>query len=271
VGPDNYFPDPSQLAPSLDLPLENLDEDLVYCLHRVSFVFLSHFDVVVLILINYSISQALALSGKQCEKRATESAQMAKIVKLEVVMRSQADMIAELEATRIDLKREKDKVTDGYRRLSEKHKAHAERAEQDKMKHAKAHAIELTELRGDLDLGTCSYKEYHQTMRRWLHELHEVVASSFDEVKVRCLPFPNKVMKVEEMIDRVIGEVKTVPDTVWRLNDNFVILGIKGILSMLNGEGCQELGRLHDLAGSCDAAVLEDDTDDVHKLVVRIV
>jgi hypothetical protein len=40
---------------------------------------------------------------------------------------------------------------------------------------------------------------------------------------------------------------------------------------MLNDEGCQELGRLHDLAGSRDAAVLEDVPMDVHKLVGRIV
>jgi hypothetical protein len=41
------------------------------------------------------------------------------------------------------------------------------------------------------------------------------------------------------------------------LNNNFVILGIEGALSMLNGEGCQELARLRDLAGFRDAAVLE--------------
>jgi hypothetical protein len=32
-----------------------------------------------------------------------------------------------------------------------------------------------------------------------------------------------------------------VPDTVWRLNDNFVILGMEGVLNMLNDEGCREL------------------------------
>jgi hypothetical protein len=47
-----------------------------------------------------------------------------------------------------------------------------------------------------------------------------------------------------------------VLDTIWQLNDNFTILSIEGILSMLNGEGFQELGRLHDLAASCEAAVL---------------
>jgi hypothetical protein len=34
-------------------------------------------------------------------------------------------------------------------------------------------------------------------------------------------------------------------NTVWQLNDNFVILAIEGVLNMLNDEGCQELGRLH--------------------------
>jgi hypothetical protein len=60
--------------------------------------------------------------------------------------------------------------------------------------------------------------------------------------------------------------VKVVPDTVWWLNDNFAILGNEGNLNMMNGEGCQELGRLHDLATSRDAAVLEDVLEDMHNL-----
>jgi hypothetical protein len=92
------------------------------------------------------------------------------------------------------------------------------------------------------------------------------VASSFDEVQAQCLPFPDKGAKVEEMIDLVVGEVKAMLDTVWWLNDNFAILGIEGILNMLNDEGCQELGRLHDLATSHDADVLEDVPEDVQKL-----
>jgi hypothetical protein len=65
--------------------------------------------------------------------------------------------------------------------------------------------------------------------------------------------------------------VNAVSDTIWRLNDNFTVLGINDALNMLNGEGCQELGWLHDLAGSRDAMVLEDIPEDVHKLVGRIV
>jgi hypothetical protein len=75
-------------------------------------------------------------------------------------------------------------------------------------------------------------------VRRWLREIHETFASSFDEVQAQCLPFPDKGAKVEEMIDWVVGEVKALPDTVWRLNDNFTILGIRGVLNMLNDEGC---------------------------------
>jgi hypothetical protein len=51
------------------------------------------------------------------------------------------------------------------------------------------------------------------------------------------LPLPDKGVKVEEMIDWVVGEVKAVSNTAWRLNENFVVLGIEGILNMLNGEG----------------------------------
>jgi uncharacterized coiled-coil protein SlyX len=141
------------------LPLESLDEDLEYCLCRISFVLPPHFYIAVLVLIDCFILQVLALSGKQCEKRVTKSMQVAKIVELEVVARSQADRITELEATCTDFKREKDKVIDGYRRLVEKHKSLVEKAEQDKTKLAEAHAAELTKLRADLDLETHSYTE----------------------------------------------------------------------------------------------------------------
>jgi hypothetical protein len=130
-----------------------------------------------------------------------------KIAELEVVARSQANRIIELEEPCADFKCEKDKVIDGYRRLAEKHKSTTKLVE--------AHAVELTKLHVDLDLETRNYTEYLQNMRRRLRELHEIVASSFDEVKVQCLPFPNKGAKVEEMIDWVFGEVKAVSDTIW--------------------------------------------------------
>jgi uncharacterized coiled-coil protein SlyX len=162
-----------------------------------------------------------------------------KIAELEVVARSQDDRITELEVTCADSKREKDKVTNGYRRLAEKHKSLVEKVKHGKNKLAEAHATELTKLHTDLDLETRSYIEYRQNVRRQLRELHEVVASSFEEVKAQCLPFPDKGAKVEEMIDWVVREVKAVTDTVCRLNDNFAVLGIEGVLSILNGKGCQ--------------------------------
>jgi hypothetical protein len=76
---------------------------------------------------------------------------------------------------------------------------------------------------------------------------------------------------VEEMIRWVVGDVKAVSDTIWLLNNNFAILGIESVLSMLNGVGCQELGQLHDLASSRDASVLKDVPKDVHKLARQIV
>jgi uncharacterized coiled-coil protein SlyX len=47
---------------------------------------------------------------------------MAKLAELEVVMKSQADKITELEATCADLKHAKEKLTNGYQRLAKKHK-----------------------------------------------------------------------------------------------------------------------------------------------------
>jgi hypothetical protein len=98
-----------------------------------------------------------------------------------------------------------------------------------------------------------------------------MVALSFNEVQVQWLPFPAKGTKVGEVIDQVVREVRVVLDTVWRLNDNFVILGIEGVLNMLHGEGCQELSRLRDLAASRDAVVLENVPEGIHKLAGRIV
>jgi hypothetical protein len=88
----------------------------------------------------------------------------------------------------------------------------------------------------------------------------------FDEVRVRWLPFKAKSAKVEQFIDWVSMEVKIVPDTVWQLNDNFIILAIEGILNMLNNEGCQELGYLHELDASSDASIVQDVPDNVQKL-----
>jgi hypothetical protein len=75
------------------------------------------------------------------------------------------------------------------------------------------------------------------------------------------LSFPAKSAKVEESIDWVVREVKTMPDTVWQLNDNFNVLAIEGILHMLNGESCQELSHLHGLAASSDASIMKDVPD----------
>jgi hypothetical protein len=98
-------------------------------------------------------------------------------------------------------------VTTGYRRLVAKHDAFVEKVKQEKAKLAEPHAAEVAKLIGDMDLEMHSYIKYHLTMRRRLREVHEIVASSFDEVQAWCLPFPDKGAKVEEMIDWVVGEV----------------------------------------------------------------
>jgi hypothetical protein len=77
------------------------------------------------------------------------------------------------------------------------------------------------------------------------------------------LPFYGRGAKIKEMIEWVAGEGKTVPNTVWQLNNNFVVLAVEDILSMLNNEGCLELGHLRGLATSSDAAILQDVPKDV--------
>jgi hypothetical protein len=114
-----------------------------------------------------------------------------------------------------DLKHEKESVAAGYWRLLEKHKAFIKKTEQEKIELAEIHTTELGWLREDLHFEMCSYTEYHQNVRCQLRELHEMVASLFEEVKMQCLPFPGKGTKIGEMIDCVAGEVKTMPNTVW--------------------------------------------------------
>jgi hypothetical protein len=74
-------------------------------------------------------------------------------------------------------------VTTGYWRLATKHDAFVKKVEQEKAKLAEAHVVEVAKLRGDLDLEMHSYTKYCQTMRHWVHDIHEIVASSFDEVQ----------------------------------------------------------------------------------------
>jgi hypothetical protein len=79
----------------------------------------------------------------------------------EVLTKSQAEKITELQAAYADLKHENDNVTVGYRRLTKKHKAFTEKAEQEKTELPKTHAVELARLCGGPDLETRSYTEYH--------------------------------------------------------------------------------------------------------------
>jgi hypothetical protein len=109
-----------------------LDKDLESCLHRVSFVLPLYFHAIVLVLIDCSILEELALSGKQCARRADELAQVVKNAELDVLVKSQAEKISELETAYADLKHEKDNVTTGYQRLAAKHDAFKEKVEREK-------------------------------------------------------------------------------------------------------------------------------------------
>jgi hypothetical protein len=164
---------------------------LCYCTHSIDCLFL----------------QALVRSESQHEKRTAELAQTAKNGELTVLAHSQAKKIVELEAVCANLKYEKENITPGYRRLSKKHKVFTEKAEREKVERVETHVAEVAKPQGGRDLETRSYTEYLHNVCRRLHELHETVASSFNEVKVRCLPFPDQGAKVEEMIDWVAREV----------------------------------------------------------------
>jgi phage shock protein A len=158
-------------------------------------------------LIGQLFLQTLVLSKDQHKRWTTESARVAKSAELEVLAKSQAEKIAQLEKACADLKQEKESVTAGYWRLSEKHKTFTEKIEQEKTNLAEAHTAEVAKIQEELNEETRNYIDYCLNVRHHLRELHEVVASLFEEAKEQCLPVPARGMKVEEMIDWVAGEV----------------------------------------------------------------
>jgi hypothetical protein len=65
--------------------------------------------------------------------RAVEATRAKKNTKMEALVKAQPKKLAELEATCAGLKQEKENLTVGYRRLSDKHKALVAKAEQEKI------------------------------------------------------------------------------------------------------------------------------------------
>jgi hypothetical protein len=82
-------------------------------------------------------------------KGVAESVHAAKNVELESLVKSLAQKIAALEATYVYLKLEKEGVTAGYRRLSEKHKTLVERTERGITELVEAHMMELAKVHGE--------------------------------------------------------------------------------------------------------------------------
>jgi hypothetical protein len=58
---------------------------------------------------------------------------------------------------------------------------------------------------------------------------------------------------------------------MWQLNDNFIMLAIEGVLSMLHGTDCQQLPKLRELAVPSNVSVIEDVPVEVRKLVGHLV
>jgi hypothetical protein len=85
-------------------------------------------------------------------------------VELKLLVKFQAQKIAELEVACVDLKRANENVTAGYKRLAEKHKTFTEKAEREKTELAKTHAMELARIQVELDEETRGYIDYHLNM-----------------------------------------------------------------------------------------------------------
>jgi predicted nuclease with TOPRIM domain len=115
--------------------------------------------------------------------RVAEATQASKNAELESVVSAQVQKIAELEVVYASLKWEKENIIASYRWLSDKYKMFVAKAEL-----TETHAVEFDGVKEELDKETHDYTDYRLNVWRRLRGLHEVVASSFGEVKARCLP-----------------------------------------------------------------------------------
>jgi uncharacterized coiled-coil protein SlyX len=109
--------------------------------------------------------------------RVVEVAHANRNATLESMMSAQAQKIAELEAACTSLRHEKENITAGYRRLSDKHKVFVVMVEQEKAELAEAHAAELAGMKEELDKETKGYTDYRlnadvassDSLKWWVH------------------------------------------------------------------------------------------------------
>jgi hypothetical protein len=226
---------PTDDAVDLMEPSGKIDEDLMRCLHRVSFVDASS-KLICFADFDPRSWEALTLSEGLAAKRAVETAQASNVAELESVAAAQANRILELEEGYANLNLKKENVTSSYRRPSEKYKKLQEKAnaiEREKSDVVEAHTTQLAEVEEKLVKLTQDYRDYHWDVQHCLRELHEVLMALLGEVGARRLPFPAMNVLIDDYISWFEEEVKVVLGVLWQLNDNFVVLAIKGVLNML--------------------------------------
>jgi hypothetical protein len=65
-------------------------------------------------------------------------------------------------------------------------------------------------------------------------------------------------------------EVRALHTTFAECNENITCFTLVGVLKMLVGVECEHLSELKRLALSCDASILHDVTDDISRIVKKL-
>jgi hypothetical protein len=86
----------------------------------------------------------------------------------------------------------------------------------------------------------------------------------------RCMDFPVMNPTVSTLLDWFGTEVQALPTAFAKSNENITCFTLVGVFKMLAGVECKHLSKLKKLALSCDASILHNVSDDVGRIVKKL-
>jgi hypothetical protein len=103
-----------------------------------------------------------------------------------------------------------------------------------------------------------------------LHDLHRDLEKSLGELGERCLEYPDRwyYWRYHQLVQ---GEIQALPTTFKEDNKNNTCFAVSGIVKMLKGVCCEHVPKLLSLAASSDASLIKTISEDIRKIVGRLV
>jgi hypothetical protein len=86
-----------------------------------------------------------------------------------------------------------------------------------------------------------------------------------------CEDFPATDATVSNQLDWFQKEVQALPTTFVECNKNITCFMLVGVFKMLAVDECEHLSKLKKLALSCDASILHDVSDDIGRIVEKLI